>query len=77
MNKKLIGVDLGGTTAKLAILTKEGDIEEKWTIDTNIEEKGAHIVKNIGDSINQKLTDLQLDNDIFYGIGMGTPGTVN
>lgn len=23
MNKKLIGVDLGGTTAKLAILTKE------------------------------------------------------
>ncbi|EAD5842125.1 TPA_asm: ROK family glucokinase [Listeria innocua] len=77
MNKKLIGVDLGGTTAKLAILTKEGDIEEKWTIDTNIEDKGAHIVKDIGDSINQKLTDLQLDNDIFYGIGMGTPGTVN
>ncbi|PWS21021.1 glucokinase, partial [Enterococcus faecium] len=41
------------------------------------EDKGAHIVKNIGDSINQKLTDLQQDNDIFYGIGMVTPGTVN
>ncbi|PDB42449.1 glucokinase, partial [Listeria monocytogenes] len=38
MNKKLIGVDLGGTTKKITILTKEGDIEEKWTIDTNIED---------------------------------------
>ncbi|EUJ31764.1 putative glucose kinase [Listeria floridensis FSL S10-1187] len=77
MEKKLIGVDLGGTTAKIAILTKEGEIQEKWSIKTDISDNGSHIVRDIGDSINQKLTDLQIDNDEFYGIGFGTPGTVN
>lgn len=52
MNKKLIGVDLGGIIVKLVILIKEGDIEEKWIIDINIEDKGVYIVKNIGDFIN-------------------------
>ncbi|AQY51110.1 putative glucose kinase [Listeria weihenstephanensis FSL R9-0317] len=77
MEKKLIGVDLGGTTAKIAILSANGKIEEKWSVETDISDEGSHIVRNIGDSINQKLTDLQLDNDIFHGIGMGTPGTIN
>ncbi|WP_099220965.1 ROK family glucokinase [Listeria costaricensis] len=77
MEKKLIGVDLGGTTAKIAILTKDGDIEHKWSIKTNIDDQGSHIVREIGDSLNQKLTEMQLDNDQFYGLGMGTPGTVN
>ncbi|MBC6308176.1 ROK family glucokinase [Listeria sp. FSL L7-1582] len=77
MEKKLIGVDLGGTTAKIAILTTDGTIEEKWSVETDISDEGSHIVRNIGDSINQKLTDLHLDHDTFYGIGMGTPGTIN
>ncbi|WP_167628517.1 ROK family glucokinase [Listeria valentina] len=77
MEKKLIGVDLGGTTAKIAVLTKDGEIEEKWSIRTNTEDKGSHIVREIGDSVNQKLTELQMDNSEFYGIGVGTPGTVN
>lgn len=77
MEKKLIGVDLGGTTAKIAILTTDGKIEEKWSVETDISDEGSHIVRNIGDSINQKLTDLHLDHDTFYGIGMGTPGTIN
>ncbi|EMG28157.1 putative glucose kinase [Listeria fleischmannii 1991] len=77
MDKKLIGIDLGGTTAKIAILTKDGEIAEKWTIKTNIEDNGSKIVRDIGDSLNQKLTDLQIDNNEFYGIGMGTPGAVN
>ena len=28
MNKKLIGVDLGGTTIKFAILTLDGEIQQ-------------------------------------------------
>ncbi|WP_163652758.1 ROK family glucokinase [Listeria sp. PSOL-1] len=77
MEKKLIGVDLGGTSVKMAILTKDGEVEEKWSIKTNISDNGSHIVKELGDSLNQKLTELGLDNQQFYGVGMGTPGTVN
>ena len=36
MSKKIIGIDLGGTSVKLAILTTEGEIQEKWSIKTNI-----------------------------------------
>lgn len=77
MDKKIIGVDLGGTTAKIAILTKDGDIEKKWTVDTNVDNGGENIVKNIGESINKALSEADIPKDAIYGIGMGTPGTVN
>jgi glucokinase len=74
---KLIGVDLGGTTIKFAILTADGDIQQKWSIRTNILEEGAHIVPDIVESINHHLDLYQLDRDRIIGIGMGTPGTVD
>lgn len=51
MDKKIIGIDLGGTTAKFAILTPEGEIQQKWSIDTNILDDGKHIVPEIIESI--------------------------
>ncbi|MCV3295720.1 ROK family glucokinase [Oenococcus kitaharae] len=74
---KLIGVDLGGTTIKFAILTDTGEIQEKWSVPTNILDNGSHIVPDIIDSINGRLDLLKLDRDRIIGIGMGTPGTVN
>ncbi|MDR2660963.1 MAG: ROK family glucokinase [Lactobacillaceae bacterium] len=74
---KLIGVDLGGTTIKFAILTADGTIQEKWAIDTNILDEGSHIVPDIIDSINRRIKLLNLDKERIIGIGMGTPGTVN
>ena len=32
MDKKLLGIDLGGTTVKFAILTEAGEIQQKWSI---------------------------------------------
>ncbi|MGO3900242.1 MAG: ROK family glucokinase, partial [Lactiplantibacillus argentoratensis] len=55
MERKLIGVDLGGTTTKFAILTENGDIQQKWSIETTILDEGAHIVPNIIDSINHHI----------------------
>ena len=34
MSKKLLGIDLGGTTIKFGILTLEGEVQEKWAIET-------------------------------------------
>ncbi|GAJ25262.1 glucokinase [Liquorilactobacillus sucicola DSM 21376 = JCM 15457] len=77
MDKKIIGVDLGGTTIKFAILTKEGDIQQKWSIETNILDDGAHIVPDIVNSINHHLKLYQMKPEQFIGIGMGSPGTVD
>ena len=46
---KLIGIDLGGTTIKFAIMTATGDIQQKWSIQTNILDEGSHIVPDIID----------------------------
>ena len=75
MAKKLIGVDLGGTTIKFAILTENGEIQQKWSLRTNILDEGSHIVPDIIDSINHHLDLYKMDRDQFVGIGMGTPGT--
>ncbi|HEM6310342.1 TPA: ROK family glucokinase [Streptococcus suis] len=77
MSKKIIGIDLGGTSAKLAILTTEGEIQEKWSIKTNILDDGSHIVPDIIDSIKQRFDTHGLTKDDFLGVGMGSPGVVD
>ncbi|WP_288573044.1 ROK family glucokinase [uncultured Weissella sp.] len=74
---KLIGIDLGGTTIKFAIMTATGEIQQKWSIQTNILDEGSHIVPDIIESINYHLNLYQLDKDRIIGVGMGTPGTVD
>ena len=50
MSKKLLGIDLGGTTVKFGILTADGEVQEKWAIETNTFENGSHIVPDIVES---------------------------
>ncbi|HFI0716194.1 TPA: ROK family glucokinase [Streptococcus suis] len=77
MSKKIIGIDLGGTSVKLAILTTEGEIQEKWSIKTNILDDGSHIVPDIIESILHRFETHGLTKDDFLGVGMGSPGVVD
>ena len=77
MSKKIIGIDLGGTSVKLAILTTVGEIQEKWSIKTNILDEGSHIVPDIIDSIKHRFETYGLTKEDFLGIGMGSPGVVD
>ena len=77
MSKKIIGIDLGGTSIKFAILTQEGEIQEKWSIKTNILDEGSHIVEEMIESIQHRLSLLNLSAEDFLGIGMGSPGVVD
>ena len=74
--KKIIGIDLGGTTAKLAILTFEGQIETKWEVPTSTAENGEAILPNLQHSIMSKLTELNLTTADIHAIGMGVPAPV-
>lgn len=77
MAKSLIGIDLGGTTTKIAFVSHEGDIMQKWSIPTDVSDKGKHIVPNIIASLKKTMTDSGYTKDQFMGIGMGTPGAVD
>ncbi|WP_238385684.1 ROK family glucokinase [Streptococcus sp. S784/96/1] len=75
--KKIIGIDLGGTSVKLAIVSQEGEVLAKWSIKTNTLENGKAIVPDIIQSIKEHLELYQLTSDDFIGIGMGSPGKVD
>lgn len=77
MAKKLLGIDLGGTSIKFGILTLDGQVQEKWAIETNILEDGKHIVPDIVSSIKHRLELYNLTKEDFVGIGMGSPGAVD
>ena len=77
MKKNIIGIDLGGTSVKLAFVSPEGELLEKWSIPTNILENGKHIIPDIISSINEKLKSVGQTTVDFQGIGMGSPGKVD
>lgn len=77
MAKKILAIDLGGTSVKIAIVTPEGKIQDKWTIKTNVLDDGIHIVPEIIESIKERIAQLELPSDELLGIGMGSPGQVD
>lgn len=71
----LLGIDLGGTTIKLAFIDMEGNIIHKWEVVTNIEEGGRYIVSDIGLAVRSKLEEYPHGN--MVAAGMGAPGPVD
>lgn len=76
-NKWLVGVDLGGTTIKMAFISQYGEIVYKWEIRTDISEKGKNITTDIAKAIDSKLNELQEPKSKLQAIGIGAPGPVN
>ncbi|MCH1624927.1 ROK family glucokinase [Fredinandcohnia quinoae] len=73
--KQLIGIDLGGTTIKMAFITQQGEIIKKWEIPTD--KTGKTIITDIANSLLEKMNESNLTKDQFIGIGMGAPGPIN
>ncbi|WP_017472575.1 ROK family glucokinase [Amphibacillus jilinensis] len=76
MSKYLIGVDIGGTTVKIGIISVVGEIITKWEIVTNKGANADKIPNDIWDAITDKLAIHQIDKQQILGIGVGAPGFV-
>lgn len=77
MNESIIGIDIGGTTVKIGLLTKDGNLLHKWEITTNLGNSGRHIVDDIGRSLSIKLAEWHMAKDKLIGVGVGAPGFVD
>jgi glucokinase len=75
--KWIVGVDLGGTTTKLAFINTYGEIVHKWEIITDKTNDGKNIIINIAKAIDQRLQEIDLTKEKLIGIGMGAPGPVD
>ncbi len=71
------GVDLGGTTVKIAFFSTEGAMLDKWEIPTRTQENGKYILPDIASSVQQYLQSKSIDRQTVVGIGIGVPGPVD
>jgi glucokinase len=76
MDKLCFGIDIGGTTVKLGLFTSEGELLDKWEIQTRKENSGEYILKDVAESIKNKITEKSIDNSQIVGLGLGVPGPV-
>ncbi len=76
MKKYLIGIDIGGTTVKLGLFNIEGELLNKWEIETRKIDSGKYILSDIAKSINSILGEKNIDKNEIIGAGVGVPGPV-
>lgn len=76
MKEYILGVDIGGTTIKLGLFKTEGKLLEKWEIKTRKEDQGKYILKDIVETLENKLNEKNISKDSVLGIGIGVPGPV-
>ena len=70
------GVDLGGTTVKLAYFSEEGKLLHKWEIPTVRENDGQQILPDIAAAIDGYIINNNIDRNDLIGVGIGVPGPV-
>lgn len=71
------GVDLGGTTVKIAYFDQEGNLLTKWEIPTRSENGGSQILPDIAASVNGFIQEQKIPREELMGIGIGVPGPVD
>ena len=71
------GVDLGGTTVKIAYFDVNGTMLSKWEIPTVTTGGGKQILPDIAASIAKYMEENNVDRGSIVGIGIGVPGPVD
>ena len=71
------GIDLGGTTVKIAYFDETGEMLQKWEIPTVTTDGGKHILPHIAASIRDFINAYQINETMILGMGIGVPGPVS
>ena len=76
MKNYAFGVDIGGTTVKIGLFDKEGNVLDKWEIPTVKDNGGARVLPDVAESIKAKMQEKGIGADDIAGVGVGAPGAV-
>lgn len=77
MTLKRIGIDVGGTNVKIALVNDEGKILYSNSVPTRAEMGYEYTVNNIKQAIYDLLKETKLEPKDIQGIGFGFPGQVD
>ena len=71
-----IGVDVGGTSVKLGMFTRTGNLIKKWEIPTDRENNCANVLPDVAASVRKTLEEEGFSLEDVVGVGLGVPGPV-
>ena len=77
MAQNRIGIDVGGTNVKLALVSPEGKIIYSNSIPTHAEMGYEYTVNNIKEAIHVLLKETESKSEDIQGVGFGFPGQVD
>lgn len=65
MNRRVFGVDIGGTTVKIGVFDVTGKVLDKWEIPTRKENNGGFILSDIATSITKAIDEKKFKEKIL------------
>ena len=71
------GVDIGGTTVIIGLVRTEGELLDKWEIETRTQNQGEAILPDVAESLKKKMEEKGLTLSQMSGIGIGIPAPVD
>jgi len=77
MKKSRIGIDVGGTNIKIALVEPNGSITYSNTLPTRTEMGYEYTINNIKQAIKDLMTETKTDKTSIEGIGFGFPGQID
>ena len=76
MSQYAIGADIGGSSVKLGLFQESGNLISKWEIPTRLEKRGAYILQDIANFLEEKLQEGGIDKEEVIGLGIAVPGPI-
>ncbi|MGK7920244.1 MAG: ROK family protein [Trichodesmium sp.] len=78
MNSLVLGIDIGGTSIKLGLFSKDGVCHKSLTVSTPQPATPKAVIDVIEETISVLRKESQIDNlETIQGIGIGVPGPVD
>ncbi|MCD0463421.1 ROK family protein [Roseiconus lacunae] len=74
---RFVGIDLGGTSAKIAIADRAGHVMQQATVSTQADGRPTPVIESIRNQIRQLCDQAGHPVEQLKGIGMGVPGLVD
>ena len=72
-----IGIDLGGTSVKYALIDNNGVFHPQGTLPSNADVSAEAVIRQLVKAVNEVKIFAEIKGYTIAGIGIGTPGIVD
>lgn len=74
--KYCFGIDIGGTTVKIGLVSQNGEIVTRWEVPTRKDSDPAGLLEDVKASLKNCMQEQNIAKEDILGIGMTAPGPV-